>query len=278
MIRMRIRIRVGADSSLLWNLLSRLRETGTQAGDLPGTANAMKAGADLVRNVWQGFALGAQLDGVESLKGPNRGYARSIKSQQTGPFDHEIYSDSEIASRIENGTPEHDMKTTHPFGPKSRVSEDGHPYLIVPIRWGTPGRVGFKNVMPINVYNVVKKFEKMKTIVSADKAPIRAMNAQGKKVGRAIYNRGYSRLSGTDFKGTVEQKTRMAGMVRSTDSTGKNRSGGYFTFRVISARPGAKGWIRPATPARNVTGAVARETREAIDAMATAAIMGDLGL
>ena len=274
-----IRMRVGADSHHLEVLQYVLRKIGTQPDGLPKTANAMRASARLASNVWKSFAMGAPLPGVtEPLKGPNRGYAQSIKTQQTGPFDHEVYSESEIAARIENGTPELDMKTTHPYGPRSRVSEDGVPYLIVPIRWGTPKAVGFKNVMPINVYNVVKKFKKMRTIISADKAPFRAMNAQGKKVGRAMYNRGYSRLSGTDFEGTVEQKTRMSGMVRSTDSTGKNRAGGYFTFRVISARSPARSWIRPATPARNVTRAVAQETNEAINAMVGAAIMGDLSL
>jgi hypothetical protein len=45
----------------------------------------------------------------------------------------------------------------------------------------------------------------------------------------------------------------MNGMVRSTDSTGIDRSGGYFTFRVISAKGRPGSWIKPATPARRVT-------------------------
>jgi len=276
-----IRMKVTVDNAHLERLQYLLTKIGAQSGNLPGAANAMKAGASIVRDTWKGFAMGAPLPGVtEPLKSPNRGYAQSIKTQQTGPFEHEIYSESEIAARIENGTPELDMKTTHPYGPRSRVSKDGVPYLIVPMRWGTPGTVGFKNVMPINVYSVVNKFRKMKTIVDANNSTFQTPNAQtpNKMVGRAQYNKGYSRLSGMDFEGTVEEKTRMGGMVRSTDSTGKNRSGGYFTFRIISARSPARSWIRPATPARNVTRAVAQETKEAIDTMVGAAIMGDLGL
>jgi len=280
-----IRIKIGESDPRLDKLLAHFKKVGMQEASLPATAAALKAGASLGRGVWQGFALGGKLKGVEPLKGANKGYARSIKSRKTGPFTHAVYSESEIAARIENGTPELDMKKTHTRGPRSRVSADGHAYLIVPFQWGTPGkkgdqRVGFgKNVIDAGSYKAVKKFEKMRTAVSADRAPLRARNAQGKNVGRALYNKGYGRLKEKDIGGEVdkEMRSRMSGMVRSTDATGKNRSGGYFTFRVISARPGATGWIRPAVPPRSVARAVEKETEAAISAMAEPAIIADLG-
>jgi hypothetical protein len=182
---------------------------------------------------------------------------------------------------IGNGTEQIDMKETHTKGPRSRVSKDGIPYLIVPFRWGTPKTVGFKNVMPINVYSIVKKFKKMKTLVSANVSNKKTPNNQNpsQMVGRAQYNKGYDRLSGMD--------SMMNGMVRSTDETGKDRSGGYFTFRIISAKkskdwdrkPHKKSWedswIKPATHPRHVTRALMETTREEVNELVSTALLGD---
>ena len=275
-----IRMRIAADNSLLAELQFLLAKAGQ--GALPATAAAMKEGAYIIKEEWRRFAMGGDLDGVKRLNRPSAGYARSIRTKQTSAFSHEIYSEAKIAERIENGTHEHDMKKTHPFGPKSRVSKEGYGYLIVPIRWGTPDAVGFKNIMPINVYNIVEKFKKMMTLVDASESLYKTQNAQtpSKMVGRAQYNKGYDRLSGMDIAGTIEQKTRMSGMVRSTESTGKDRSAGYFTFRVISANPNSasfkrNAWVRPATPARNVTGALANNSQQFIEGMVDSAIKED---
>jgi len=274
-----VKMKIAADNSMLAELQYHLAKLGQ--GSMPATAGAMSTGAKMIRQRWVDFANGGPLKGVtEPLKNPTGGYARSIRTQQLGKFSHEIYSEAQIADWIENGTEDLDMKTTHPFGPRSRVSEKtGYPYLIVPFRWGTPKAIGFRNIMPINVYNIVKRFKKMETIVSADSpSATKTLNARGDMVGRAEYNRGYGRLKGMDFAGTIEQKLRMSGMVRSTDSTGKNRSGGYFTFRIISAAPGTKGWERKGMPPRHVTNAVVAETQPAIEAMVENSIREDLGL
>jgi hypothetical protein len=55
-------------------------------------------------------------------------------------------------------------------------------------------------------------------------------------------------------------------------------STGYFTFRIISSRPGTKGWIKPATSPRPVTHAVASVTRSTINETVDSAIREDLGL
>jgi hypothetical protein len=257
---------------------------------MPATEDAMKGVAEYIQEVWQGFAYGGDLDGVEKLKNPSWKYARSIRFHRLGPFQYEIFSESKIAQRIEEGTPEHDMKKTHPFGPRSRVSEKGIPYLIIPFRWGTPEgkngqRVGFKNIMPESVYSAVKKFKKMRTLVSADsgeKTPTMKgaySDVSTKKTmypnsaGRASYNKGYGRL-----KANLAENKNQVGMVRSTDDTGKDRAGGYFTFRIISAKSPASSWIRPAESPRKVRKAVVDHSRSFIEATVSAAIAEDLGL
>jgi hypothetical protein len=275
-----IRMSVAADSSVLSELQYRLAKLGQ--GSMPSTAGAMGAGAKMIRDTWKGFALGGTLPGIaEPLKRPNGGYARSIRVEKLGPFEYEIMSEAEIADWIENGTREHDMKTTHPFGPRSRMSAEGFPYLIIPIRWGTPKTIGFKNVMPESVYKIVKnkkEFRQTKTLMTKHNEP----NYKGEDVARSEYSGADGkkewgdRLSADMGEGVTGD---MEGMSSMLGQDGK--ASGYLTFRVISAKQlltSPYKWIKPAMPARKVTKAVADNTGDAIDGMVESAIMEDLGL
>jgi hypothetical protein len=279
---MMIRITIAQDNPYLEELQFQLAKLG--AGSMPRTAEAMAKGAGFIQETWRGFAKGGPLPGItEPLKRPSGTYARSIRSRRNGPFDYEIYSNSKIAELIENGTEELDMKKTHPYGPRSRVSKKGVPYLIVPFRWGTPKTIGFKNVMPEAVYNMIKnkkQFRQSRVTVSANKADAAhtTPNAQvpRKIVGRAQYKWG-TRLTGigyVDHRRHVEGMVSMEGQVEG----GKKRASGYFTFRVISANSPATSWIKPAMPPRHVTKAVVEQTREAVNAMVETAIREDLGV
>jgi hypothetical protein len=252
------------------------------AGELSRTAAAMKDGALLIQKRWVGFAGGGELGDLPRLKRPKGGYARSIKTEPRGEFEHEIYSDAKVAEYIENGTEELDMKQTHTRGPRSRVSKKGVPYLIVPFRWGTPGAIGFKNVIPDAVYDIVrnKEFRASSVKVSPNNSNYRTPNAKGEMVGRARYRWG-DRLKESDFDGTIKEKSYMNGMVRFENGFRKNgeikkRYGGYFTFRVISANSPKGSWIKPAMPARHVIAALVKETQGPIEKMVEGAITEDL--
>jgi hypothetical protein len=223
--------------------------------------------------------MGGPLPGIsEPLKNPNGGYARSIHILKLGPFQYEIASDAQIAEFIENGTQELDMKKTHPYGPRSRVSKKGVPYLIIPFRWGTPAgrngkRVGFRNTMPDAVYKIVKnkqKFRQTKTLMSTHIEP----NAHGQPVARNEYK-------GADGKGgwgdrLMDIDANMEGMSSMLGQDGK--ASGYFTFRVISAKSPKHSWIKPAMKARPVTKAVADSTEKEIEELVDSAIREDLNV
>jgi len=265
-----IRMKMAADHSALAELQYHLAKLGQKSA--PATSHALKAGANLIYDTWHGFALGGSLTGVESLKNPNDGYARSIRNKQTSDFSHEIYSESIAAERIEDGTQEHDMKTTHPYGKRSRVSKKGIPYLIIPFRWGTPGkegdtRVGFKNVMPINIYNVMKNTKKIKKSKALNSTHNES-NFKGQPQERREYEWGGRLKFGMsdDITPNMEGMTRMTGRA------------GYFTFRVISANSPSGSWIRPAVAARPVTKAIADNTQRTIEAIVEMGIMEDLEL
>jgi hypothetical protein len=261
-------------------------------GHFPATAAAMGYGARYIAERWRDFAKGGALAGAASLRKPNREYLEGVKVKRLGAFSYEISNKSEAAKRIARGTPELDMKKTHPYGPRSRVSKEGIPYLIVPIRWGTPARkgeqrVGFKNVMPKSVYNTVKRFAFTKTVMSAS-GPAntkRSRNARGETAGRARYSWG-GRLNSAGIPGTFEEKSRMSGMTRMQGADGK--SAGYFTFRVISARkprnwdkrghskPWEKSWIKPAEPARDAVPALIAASSQSVERAIEEGIRSDL--
>jgi hypothetical protein len=276
-----VTFKIDIDSDALVQLQRKLAQFG--AGSMPATSGAMKSMAGFVRNTWRGYARGGALLGVESLKRPSGGYARSIKIRKNGPFDYEIYSEAKVAAWIENGTDELDMKKTHPFGPRSRVSKpdkDGnkYSYLIVPFRWGTPKTVGFRNIMPEAVYSIVKnklKFQQTKALMSTHQEA----NARGEMVDRAEYSDVSEKgIWGDRLSADMDDEvtSNMEGMSSMLGQNGK--SAGYFTFRIISSRPGAKGWIKKATPPRPVTQAVAKLAEGVITDAVDAAIMQDLGL
>ena len=276
-----IRMTVGKDNPYLEELQYQLAKLG--AGSMPRTAGAMASGASVIRDTWKGFALGGSLPGVtEPLKRPSRGYAISIRVHKNGPFDYEIYSEAKIAEMIENGTEQLDMKRTHPYGPRSRVSKKGIPYLVIPFRWGTPEghdgkRVGFRNIMPEAVYNIVKnkkKFRQTKALMATHNEP----NSRGIQVERRNYSGAYGK-GGWGDRLTAdmgdEVTPNMEGMSSMLGQDGK--AAGYLTFRIISANSPKNSWIKPATPARHVTRAVAENTEEVISSMVEGAIMEDLG-
>jgi hypothetical protein len=284
MVRMKIEI----NNSVLEELLYVLKTAEKRV--LPNTEKAMEDAAMLVQGRWIDFANGGSLIGVaEKLKHPKGGYARSIKTHRTGAFEHEIYSEAKIAEWIENGTEEHDMKTTHPYGPRSRVSKEGFPYVIIPFRWGTPGngdgdRVGFgKNVITAGAHRQLLKenFNPSTVTASPDKSSHKTQNYHGDMVGRAQYR---DKEGNSTWGSRLKADGFMNGMVRFENGYDMNgniekRYGGYFTFRVISAkqlitRPYS--WIKPAMPARHVTRAVVNETRDKVGKLVEAGLMGDV--
>jgi hypothetical protein len=284
-----VRFKITMDSEILNEITARLSSLNT-AKSMPATAKAMKEAAAVVALTWKNYAMGKQsLPAVPPMKKPSRDYADGIKVDPIGPFEYEIVNHSKIAEYLEYGTSEIDMKETHTKGPRSRVVKEGPrkgtPYLIVPFRWGTPKSIGFGNVMPLSVHNIVKRYEKTITTVSADdpENTKKTPNASGEMVGRAQYEWG-KRLSTARLADVADldltQIFNMSNMVRAKDDTGKDRAAGYFTFRVIRKDGAAGSWIKPAMPARHITDGVVREVQEKgeVDDLLDAAFRRDLGL
>jgi hypothetical protein len=277
-----VRLKITLDNDILHEVASRLASLNT-AQSMPATAAAMKNAAALVKAVWMDYATGKKdLPGVPPMKTPSGGYARGISIKPNGPFDYEVVNPSDIADYLENGTSEIDMKQTHTTGPRSRVSKKGVAYLIVPFRWGTPNTVGFRNVIPVEIYNIVKKAKFEKSIVGQDTH--NEPNFKGEDVDRWNYDNWGSRLNikqiieADDGGMNINQMFNISGMVRMDTSTKNKKYSGYYTFRVISAKGTPGSWIKPATPARHITDGVVRATHNDVNDLFDAAFRRDLGL
>jgi hypothetical protein len=210
------------------------------------------------------------------LKHPRGGYAESIKRDSKGPYEKEVYSEAQVAEWIENGTEEIDMKKTHTRGPKSRIVKNGpnkgKAYLIVPFQWGTTSSA--RNIVPAAIRRLMTSANfKASKITGIKDTP--EPNYNGDLIDRYSYDWG-ARINGANIKGNAQQKTRIDGLVRFERGEYYNkRYGGYLTFRVIPSW-GARGWIKPATPARNVTRHLSNLMQERVSNRVENAIMEDL--
>lgn len=177
-----------------------------------------------------------------------------------------VYSDSKQLEQLTDGTPdvEYDMKKTHPYGRKSRVSAKGIPYLIIPFRWGTPNdkgtkRAHFNNFISTKQYitNVLPMDKSL--VLKRDENNLRyEKNFKGELIERARYS-WKDRLSDDDSENfeSVNGKTyNNSGMVRMKDVKGST----YFTFRIISANSPEGSWIykRKGKPGVDMIGALER--------------------
>lgn len=265
------------DLSELKNLADKFAKTVQNAPEaaLPNTANAFQMAAQYVRNMWTGYLSGDQpLNGIEFMDGVTSAMVRSIRAQRNGDFDYSVYSDNRQLEEKTKGRKEveYDMKQTHPYGKKSRVSKKGIPYLIIPFRWGTPNgkgtkRAHFNNFIPQKNYKTSVKGLNLSAVDSAKK--YFEANFKGENIER----QGYNWAKNGRLKEDQAWDDRSVGMVRMKDVRGST----YFTFRIVSAKSPAGSWIyhRDAKPAVDMMGALERTIKPKVDEMISAGIQAD---
>jgi hypothetical protein len=133
------------------------------AGGLPNTLKAVNDSLDHVQSSWQNLATGM----FEFSTGE---YVRGIIIDRPAP---EMSIGNEIVGKVVNVVPyagaleygvtsEERMRvlyTSH----QARISKDGHRYLIIPFRHGTPGTVSMKP-MPQHIYDQAKHLQPSKIL------------------------------------------------------------------------------------------------------------------
>jgi hypothetical protein len=154
-------------------------------------------------------------------------------------------NDLPYALALEEGRKQFDMLAHFLKSPKTRMSKEGKPYLIIPFRHGTPGSVTMPE-MPESVHNVVKQREFKQSRVLEGQFS-QSPNVFGDMRQRFTYKWG-SRYSSGLHKAETKQwaSGKYEGMVKMSDPARKQT--GYFTFRVASAesrKRNPNAWMMP---------------------------------
>lgn len=254
----------------------------------PTAAQAVKGATAAVQSQWKAYAGGKPLPSGDRIKRPTGGYAASINTTPESLWSYRVASKAAVARWLENGTPELDMKQTHPYGPRGRVAKKKMkgggiryvPYVIVPFRWATPksgAHMGVNNVIPDQVYAAirsgVRKGTFKKSVVLDGKT--NASNFWGDSEARATYAWG-DRVKGVG--GNIEGLVAMDGTYGDKgDGLKKVRpTSTYFTFRVISADSPPDRWIKPATKPLKIAEQTASFMSDKVSKMVEAGFYADL--
>ena len=263
---------------------------GMTTAALPNTNAAFQAASNKVRQMWVGFLTGSYtLPGIDTPDKVTSAMVRSIQSQNKTnetEFHHIVFSENRQLEQLDKGTKEveYDMKQTHPYGKKSRVTKTGKnkgvPYLIIPFRWGTPNQKGakrahFNNFIPQKNYETSVKGLEISS-VNALKNYFEK-NFKGENVQRQGYdwakNGRLTEDQAWEVVGRNGNVYTSAGMVRMKDVTGSS----YFTFRIISAKSPAGSWIyhKDAKPALNYMTALETAAKPEVEKIIRQGIKAD---
>jgi len=245
----------------LQEILNRLEMLGS--GVFPETAKAINISSSFVLRTWVNIAQGQDQSGKPpsvNFSG-SIDYANSIRVVSMSPFHKVVTSDSKIGERLQNGSPEYDMKPALVTGPRSRKAADGSRYNIIPFRHKTRD-LKKRKIGSDNAYGIANAL------------------TQQKVIGFRIDNEGKRRMVYAKWTADKKLSTKdrfMAGMVRmSVGTTGETRSH-YLTFRVVRLDQVGK-WTRKAQAAWDINGQVRDKTEAKIQAFVKMAIARDLGL
>jgi hypothetical protein len=267
-----IRFNITVDNELLEQLAHRMPDFLSQKA-ASATSEAFNNAAKYIRGVWQGWAMGGPLMGIKNIKYPSAKLSASIGIERNAPFDVNIQTNSPHAQRIQDGTPRLDMKTTHPYGKKSRITKSGpnkgKPYLIVPFRWGTPNDVGGPRAHSFFGQRIVPGYENVQHMKKSRRTGVTHIeqNYRGEAIERSEYVWG----------DRLEDEGDANGMVRMNDEpTGKST---YFTFRIISAaqrvtKPNS--WIRKEVAPIDVVSALIKTTGQDVENIIRKGLEADL--
>jgi len=168
----------------------------------------------------------------EELRSTTRDYIKGIGDPvfSKGGRAFSITLEGALQNMLENGWPGGDMRAFLDKAPRARRAKDGHLYNVIPFRHGSPGTGGRNVGRPMSK----KLFDTASQLKPGDRLDHRKVLDPA--VAKIIRKKLASHHAVGQYQGMI-------------------KSGGYFTFRVISeAVP--RGWIHPGIRARRLAGKV----------------------
>lgn len=244
-------------------------------------ALAVPHNADAMR-VLRGLASAARTNWVQIAKArlntTARDYVQGISQpEEAAPGVIEITLKGRIPNMVEKGWPATDLRqTVIPNARTRKISKDGHAYVHVPFRHGTPGSSG-KNVgrpMPAEIHRIAKHLAPHRSEhgMGSFKAPEASQTASRLRPG----------MSHVGLKKVSEEAQKLltarakpwhaaslySGMVRQEKTYSKATQSQYKTWRTISNNPDTRkdprSWHHPGIEARSLIGEVQQRMAESL--------------
>ena len=242
---------------------------------MPNFSAATKAAAFLFKGVWQDYAGGKEIPGSppgSAITGSYMNYANTINYKSVNDFQHIVWTDDKMASRVENGVEGLDMKILFKKSSKARTKDDGGWYLTIPLRKGV------KQLKSAGISQ--SKLSKMSFSSSSEnqKASMGKGNIvpmSGGKIRKWTW--------GDTIKTKYGDIVRLKGEPRVTKE-GKEikQTGGYVTFRRASdksPKTGKGSWVIKEWPkggGKNIFAMAVKNTKKEIEEMMADGIKSDI--
>jgi hypothetical protein len=206
---------------------------------------------DRVFNNWKNAAM-------QGLNSTRKAYINGLNIGEVNSTHKYIVLTGIWPNMLEEGFGAFDQKPGMLNSPKVQVTSKGVRFITIPFRQGTPSAIGesevFANVMPKEIYDIVKKLKPTTTSTSGSKTSGGSLNYSSIP---KEYQIPKSRVAFTDIKTQItypEYKHKnpiSEGMVRNEKTYEKSASGTYTTFRRISENSSPMSWIHRGVSAKN---------------------------
>lgn len=194
-------------------------------------------------------------------------YLRNLIQVDKGKFEKQILLTGTLPNMIEQGASPFDMKTGFKNSPKAKrtipvynrkggmLHKGGDWYLTIPFRMGTPGtlgQAGFANVMPAEIYKIMRK--------RGSGIPL----TRGEIPSPYDVPRSRAAIEATptsSYYAEYEHKNSIyEGLTKRTAQYVKTSQNTYFTFRRASANSDPLSWINKGLKAYRLAEEAVRNT------------------
>lgn len=196
---------------------------------------------------------------MRGLKSSRNQYINNLQIGQISPTKKFIQLTGKLPNMIEDGVGAFDMKVGFLKGPKVKVGKNGIKYITIPFRHATPGAIGedaaFSNVMPPQIYDIVKNLRPLKTNITIGNTqrPASLSNDSIPERFRVQNTRpAISNLNTQKTYSAYQHKSSIyTGMIREEKTYENATQGKYITFRRVSEKSDVNSWIHRGILAHN---------------------------
>lgn len=205
----------------------------------------------LVNQITDRIFYNWQSQAKNNLHSTRNEYIRNLNIQHISATRKAIILTGKIPNMIEEGASAYDMKPGFLGSSKAKTDKNGRKYLIIPFRHATPNAIGesqiFANVMPQDVYKVVKTLAPTKTdlnngiIERGGRLDIQDIpqQYQAPRVRPAFSDINKT----TTFPSYTHKSSIYEGMIRNEKTYENATQSSYVTFRRVSENSDIMSWI-----------------------------------